>query len=819
MDYNKLCINCMHEKSNDSHVCPHCGFDDRTYTYPPYVLQPFTPLNGKYIIGKMLGAGGFGITYIAMDTALDKVVAVKEFFVQQSMYRHTTISSDVTVSTTSHGQQKIYDVNRIKFEQEAKTLARLTNTPGIVRVYDYFRENNTSYMVLEYLSGMTLKDYVKRQGGRLSYDEVIRKLTPVMTSLDLLHKTALASDTDQDNLSAGRQSGIIHRDISPDNIMVSDEGKLTLFDFGGAKIQHEVKSYVILAKAGYSPLEQVQSDGETGPWVDVYAMAATIYYCLCGHIPVESTRRASDGDTLAKPSAEGIKLTARQEQVLLKGLALRYKDRYQSMEEFRDALLTASGSSPKPVKMFAVLIPIVVSALAAVVIFAARNIGSNNMVASNQRGQVETQFQIENGDETITEELKEEATQKSTEELMEELTERPMEEPTGEPTERITEQPTEEPTEELTEEPTEKKKAAEDIISEYNRGLLTFNEAAAQMEDSDSPTTGMETLDRLKESKEAYRKGNQYAEDSNMQKEALEQYGKVIEDDINYEDAQSQISEICNWQVVNCKNDVSQLVSEKKYDEALERIQKAREIVPDDVELISLWDKTVSEYSEYAARRADVLIKEKEFDDAREVLKKAYTATGEDELLDKMDEVDEMETSFQKAEEAARKAEEEEAKKAAAIEAEEGIHQYDLYYTDGTWEDALRSCQDKGGYLVHINSQEELDYIIEGLDGYELRNTRFYIGARRDLSDTQYYWVDENNSLYGDAINNKSWWLTGEPSLYDANDSRKPVENVVELFFSTKENRWVLNDIPDDLPTYVSSTGKNIGFICEFDDE
>lgn len=739
MDYSRLCINCMHEKAGDSHICSHCGFDDRTYVYPPYVLQPFTPLNGKYIIGKMLGSGGFGITYIAMDTALDRVVAIKEFFVQQSMYRHTTVSSDVTVSNLSHSQEKVYEVNRIKFEQEAKTLARLTNMPGIVRVYDFFRENNTSYMVLEYLSGMTLKDYVKKQGGKLSFDEVIQKLTPVMTSLDLLHKTTLASDVSQGKV-AEQQTGIIHRDISPDNIMVSDEGKLTLFDFGGAKIQHEVKSYVVMAKAGYSPIEQLQSTDEIGPWVDVYAMAATIYYCLCGHIPVESTRRAAEEkDPLVRPSKEGVVITSKQEQVLLKGLALNYKDRYRSMAEFRNALLgekaEGEGGGQGGSRLPLIVIPLAVLAFAVGGILAVRNLNRQSSAgeeagvetetgaetASIVETEPETELQTEEETRAETETETEEETEAETETETEEETQRETETETEEETQRVTETETENAREEETESRENDVLSADTIIQEYNLGLLTYNEAAAQMESSDSPENGKERLDELKASKDAYRRGILYAQSSSTAEEALEQFQSVVPEDVNYEDAQEQIQEISS----------------------------ARE------ESEKLADTETEAETETAAGALD-----------------AGT--------------------------------------------EEGIHRYDFYYTDGSWSDSFQSCLEKGGYLVHINSQEEMDFLIEGLESYNLRGTRFYVGARREQSDVLYYWMDENNRGYGEAINYESWWMDGEPSLYDSRGDQQYAEDVVELFYSEDEGRWVLNDIPDDLPAYLPGVDYSLGFICEF---
>lgn len=340
MDFSRLCINCMKEKDPEQNICPHCHFDQSTYTMPPYVLSPYTVLNGRYLVGKVLGKGGFGITYIAMDMMLERVVAIKEFFVQGYMYRDNSTSTSISVSTNAgDSQEQYYQLNRKKFEKEAKIIAHLDNLTGIVKVYDFFYENDTVYMVLEYLDGINLKEYVKEHGGKLSVNEVTSKLDSVMESLQNLH-----------------EHGILHRDISPDNIMVMGDGSLKLLDFGGAKIQANTGlSNMVIAKKGYTPIEQYHADGNQGAWTDVYAMAATIYYCITGQVPEESIQRV-EKDTLKKPSELGAAMPGKQEEALLKALAVRGQDRYRSMEEFRSELIKSGKErkkeSPKEKKVF-----------------------------------------------------------------------------------------------------------------------------------------------------------------------------------------------------------------------------------------------------------------------------------------------------------------------------------------------------------------------------------------------------------------------------------------------------------------------------------
>lgn len=328
MNYENLCIFCMREKKSQDEVCPYCGSSNETYKKSECALPPFTILNGRYLVGKTIGAGGFGITYLAMDLALERRVAIKEFFMSDAMFR--TSASAVTVSMTGEAQEEMYHSSREKFEREAKILAHLNNMPGIVQVYDFFQENGTAYIVMEYLDGKTLGEYVKENGGVLSFEETRRILSPIMKSLEKIHK-----------------EGILHRDISPDNIKFSEDGSLKLFDFGGAKLEtNDGLSKVAYMKPGYTPLEQYSVNGEQGPWTDVYAMAATIYYCICGKKPPEAPQR-SCGNAMLTFETPGTGITKAEEYVVRKGLTLRCDLRYQTMGEFLAALAKVTENLPE----------------------------------------------------------------------------------------------------------------------------------------------------------------------------------------------------------------------------------------------------------------------------------------------------------------------------------------------------------------------------------------------------------------------------------------------------------------------------------------
>ncbi|MBQ5381132.1 MAG: serine/threonine protein kinase, partial [Ruminococcus sp.] len=198
-----------------SPVCRFCGHDNTApVNSPVYHLPGGTQLHGRYVIGRALGEGGFGITYIGMDTTLSKRVAVKEFYPSGIAVRDSTVSAEVQVSDD---KQASFDRGVERFLFEAKSVAAFTDEDGIVDVQDYFQENRTAYIVMNFLDGKNLYQYVADH-GRFSFDKLIALLTPVMRALRNMHS-----------------KGIIHRDISPDNIMFTTKGVLKLTDFGSAK--------------------------------------------------------------------------------------------------------------------------------------------------------------------------------------------------------------------------------------------------------------------------------------------------------------------------------------------------------------------------------------------------------------------------------------------------------------------------------------------------------------------------------------------------------------------------------------------------------
>lgn len=320
MDFRKICYNCMKEKPIADGYCPYCGFNNAEYRYPPNQLSPGTPLNGKYILGRALGTGGFGITYLALDVHLQMVVAIKELFLKNISIRN----ANNTISVSA-GNRKTFEINKQRFLKEARILAVFNeqDNEGVVVVRDHFEENNTAYIVMEYLHGMTLKNLVSK--SKLSFEETRRLMDPICRSLMKIH-----------------QLGVVHLDVSPDNIMILNDNRAKLLDFGGARIIGVDPGDFVTFKRGYAPPEQYSENGNIGPWTDVFATAATMYYCMTKVKPPDSIDRESGIAKLVKPSRYGVKIPRKIQNVLLKALELNPGMRYQTMDEFWEAMYAPS---------------------------------------------------------------------------------------------------------------------------------------------------------------------------------------------------------------------------------------------------------------------------------------------------------------------------------------------------------------------------------------------------------------------------------------------------------------------------------------------
>ncbi|MDD6071503.1 MAG: serine/threonine-protein kinase [Clostridiales bacterium] len=285
-----------------------------------HTLPEGTILSDNYIIERVLGEGGFGITYSCTFRLTGEKAAVKEYF--PSGLSHRVYSSDSKPSIVPYiGMEHEFEKGREHFLNEASILKEFQNLNSIVSVKDVIEANGTVYLVMEYIDGITLKQYVK-ENGALSFDEFLPLITPVIQALIQIHKR-----------------GLIHRDISPENLMIGLDNKLHLIDFGAANFEnsHDTKTMTVILKNGFAPPEQYLSDGKQGAWTDIYALCSTMYMMLTGFAPPESIKRIQK-DELPSLAAHA-NITSWQAAAIEKGMSLNAADRFQNMESLYQALI------------------------------------------------------------------------------------------------------------------------------------------------------------------------------------------------------------------------------------------------------------------------------------------------------------------------------------------------------------------------------------------------------------------------------------------------------------------------------------------------
>lgn len=289
-------------------------------------LKPGVILKERYKIEEVIGAGGFGITYRAWDPLLQSYVAIKEYY-PSGIATRSADSSKVCVPVGQ--EQREYHRGRIRFLKEAQDVARFQSEPNIVSIYDYLEENNTAYMVMEYLHGCTLKQYIREHGGRLDTDHILHICLSVLDALAVVHK-----------------AGMIHRDISPENIFICEDLTVKLIDFGAAKqvyLDGEQTMSVVL-KPGYAPPEQYAKKDKQGPWTDIYALGATLYFAATGEKPEESFGRVLE-DTIKPVCEVNPEIPRAMSQVIMRAMSVKIEDRYQTVEAMREALLAGEGQN------------------------------------------------------------------------------------------------------------------------------------------------------------------------------------------------------------------------------------------------------------------------------------------------------------------------------------------------------------------------------------------------------------------------------------------------------------------------------------------
>lgn len=321
------CLHCMREYPPGEEVCPVCGSCHGKETNAEYALSPGQILNGRYLVGTTIGQGGFGISYVGWDLFLNAKVAIKEYFPLSTgnVARNSAHPTVFWSNTHTHFDR---DAGIESFLKEARKMARVRKIPSVVDVLDLFAFNNTAYIVMTFIEGEDFQHILARKGP-MSFEECLRTLTPIMQALEQVHR-----------------ENLIHRDISPDNLMMDKNGSVWLLDLGAAKEldmpNGNAQSSLLVAKHGFSPPEQYTQSAPIGTWTDVYAMSATIYYCVTGKLPPMASDRFLEDTLVCRPP-----LTATQFRVLQEGMVLRPKERIQTIGELLRRLQDAAAV-PKP---------------------------------------------------------------------------------------------------------------------------------------------------------------------------------------------------------------------------------------------------------------------------------------------------------------------------------------------------------------------------------------------------------------------------------------------------------------------------------------
>lgn len=313
-----LCPGCFKEKG-DINSCPYCGYDE-SLRRSPLVLPHRSILNGQYMVGKILGKpGGFGITYLGLDIQLETLIAIKEFLPRDLASRDL---DQLTVATHSEEESGLFHYGLEQFLQEARTMAKIDHL-NVVRIRNFFKENGTAYLVMDYYEGITLAEYLLQKGGKLPEKTAIDIMLPILDGLREIH-----------------QRGFLHRDIKPQNIYLSVEGRPILLDLGAARtaMGERNRSLSVVLTPGFAPYEQYHRRGEQGPWTDIYACGATLYYMVTGSNLIDAAERMVQ-DELPAPHEINAEVSMQLSQVIMKAVSLEPHDRPQTVQEFIGLLL------------------------------------------------------------------------------------------------------------------------------------------------------------------------------------------------------------------------------------------------------------------------------------------------------------------------------------------------------------------------------------------------------------------------------------------------------------------------------------------------
>ncbi len=321
-DLDKLCFGCMREKPDFSPECPYCKFDSNSEN-SENALPIKHILQNRYYVGKVLNENGEGITYLGFDAFESKPIRIREFFPNGLAQRINALVKPF--NNYSYG----FDTSKQEFCALARTLARMNGFNGLLNINDIFEENGTAYYITEYVEAITLRDFLLRNGGILTYDQFRPLIMPLLSTISSLHAV-----------------DIVHRGISPDTILVGKDGKLRLTEFCIPDARTARTHLKASLHKGYAAIEQYGFDGEQGSWTDVYALGALMYRILIGNPPPEATVRVAE-DKMTIPAEFAKELPGNALSALANALEIMPEDRAKTVEEFRNELTSAPKLSAK----------------------------------------------------------------------------------------------------------------------------------------------------------------------------------------------------------------------------------------------------------------------------------------------------------------------------------------------------------------------------------------------------------------------------------------------------------------------------------------
>ena len=388
----KICMGCMNQVSDNDKICPACGYDQSNVREKSYYLDPGTIIGGKFIVGKALEYGGYTVKYLGFDAEAQHKVIISEYLPSDFSTRsdgesEVTIYSGDAYEQFSHGLET--------FLNEGNKIQQLADTQGVAKVYDCIAENDTGYVISEYLVGTTLKE-VLDTGKVYKPEEAKQFISQILIGLIKVHPL-----------------DIIHCDIAPETIFITEQGEVKLLDFGATRYVTTAnsKSLAIILKQGYAPEEQYRSQGKRGPWTDVYALAAVMYRMITGKVPPESVDRALS-DEITEPSKLNTGISQSMENALMNALNVYQDDRTKTAQEFYKELNSSdtkrrkvkrakrdTGKMPIWVKGLVAVVGVAVIAGGAVVIKGLHDGGSSNQGATQEKFKIVSE--VKSGDMTL----------------------------------------------------------------------------------------------------------------------------------------------------------------------------------------------------------------------------------------------------------------------------------------------------------------------------------------------------------------------------------------------------------------------------------